>query len=150
MALKDPEMSSSNSQDNICKTQSRAIRNRKMVCGVQLLVAAALCLSSSGCRWTSTGQNTLGVRLFQQGRYSEALQQFQTALSSDPSNPDAYYNLGSTYHKVAMVQKDQRLVEQAESLYNQCLDLSPNHIDCHRGLAVLLSESGRPDSAMRC
>lgn len=107
-----------------------------------------LCFACGGCRWTSTGQNTLGVRLYQQGRYSEALQQFQTALRSDPSNPDAYYNLASTYHKVGVGQKDQQLIEQAESLYNQCLDLQPNHVDCHRGLAVLLAESGRPDSAM--
>jgi tetratricopeptide (TPR) repeat protein len=77
------------------------------------------------------------------------MQQFQTALSSDPSNPDAYYNLASTYHKVAIAQKDQQLIDQAESLYNQCLDLSPNHVDCHRALAVLLAESGRPDSAVR-
>ncbi|MFN3191606.1 MAG: tetratricopeptide repeat protein [Aureliella sp.] len=114
-------------------------------------VVALLCVPFilCGCRWTSTGQNTLGVRLFQQGRYPEALQHFQTALTSDPANPDAYYNLASTYHRVAIAQKDQRLVENAESLYNQCLDLSPNHIDCHRGLAVLLAESGRPDSAMK-
>ncbi len=110
-----------------------------------MTVSLAMC---SGCRWTSTGQNTLGVRLFQQGRYSEALQQFQVALSSDPSNPDAYYNLASTYHKMGIAQKDQQLIEQSESLYNQCLDLQPNHVDCHRGLAVLLAESGRPDSAL--
>lgn len=103
----------------------------------------------SGCRWASTGQNTLGVQLYQQGRYPEALQQFQTALSSDPSNPDAYYNLASTYHKVGIAQKDQQMIEQSESLYNQCLDLAPDHTDCHRGLAVLLAESGRPDSAER-
>ena len=95
------------------------------------------------------GQSTMGVRLFQQGRYTEALQQFQTAQATDPSNPDAYYNLASTYHKLGVAQKDAQLIEQAESLYNQCLDLQPNHVDCHRGLAVLLAESSRPDSAMR-
>lgn len=98
-----------------------------------------------GCRWASSGQNTMGVRLYQQGRYAEALQQFQVAQTTDPANPDAYYNLASTYHKLGVTQKDQKLIDQAESLYNQCLDLSPNHIDCHRGLAVLLVESGRPD-----
>lgn len=122
------------------------IAARQTVClGLLLCGLAAI----SGCRWTSTGQNTVGVRLYEQGRYSEAMQQFQTALSSDPSNPDAYYNLAATYHKVAIAQKDQQLIDQSESLYNQCLDLSPNHVDCHRGLAVLLAESGRPDSAMR-
>lgn len=108
----------------------------------------AIVLANSGCRWTSMGQNTLGVRLYQQGRYSEALQQFQTAQASDPSNPDTFYNLGATYHKLGVAQKDNKLIEQSESLYNQCLDLQPNHVDCHRGLAVLLAESGRPDRAM--
>ncbi|MGN6134959.1 MAG: tetratricopeptide repeat protein, partial [Aureliella sp.] len=54
--------------------------------------------STGGCRWASSGQNTLGVRLYQQGRYAEALQQFQVAQTTDPQNPDTYYNLASTYH----------------------------------------------------
>ena len=127
----------------------RPARNSQLAISTLGLLLIASSLSSSGCRWTSTGQNTLGVNLFEQGRYPEALQQFQSALNSDPSNPDAYYNLASTYHKIAIGQKDQRMIEQSESLYNQCLDLDPNHVDCHRGLAVLLAESGRPDSAMR-
>ncbi len=94
------------------------------------------------------GQNTMGVRLYQQGRYSEALQQFQTAQVPILRTPDTYYNLASTYHKLGVTQKDAKLIEQAESLYNQCLDLQPNHVDCHRGLAVLLAESNRPDRAM--
>jgi tetratricopeptide (TPR) repeat protein len=102
---------------------------------------------AGGCRWASSGQNTLGVRLYQQGRYPEALQQFQVAQATDPTNPDAYYNLASTYHKLGVTQKDQKLIDQAESLYNQCIDLAPNHVDCHRALAVLLVESGRPDKA---
>ncbi len=107
-----------------------------------------ICLTNAGCRVTSMGQNTVGVQLYQQGRYTEALQQFQAAQASDPSNPDAYYNLASTYHKLGVAQKDANLIKQAESLYNQCLDLSPNHVDCYRGLAVLLAESNRPDRAV--
>jgi tetratricopeptide (TPR) repeat protein len=112
-----------------------------------LNLLVAICISS-GCRVTSMGQNTLGVQLYNQGRYTEALQQFQTAQTSDPSNPDTYYNLASTYHKLGIAQKETKLIEQAESLYNQCLDLQPNHVDCHRGLAVLLHESNRPDRAL--
>ena len=112
-----------------------------------VIVTALIVSFGGGCRWASSGQNTLGVRLYQQGRYPEALQQFQVAQSTDPHNPDAYYNLASTYHKLGVTQKDQKLIDQAESLYHQCLDLSPNHVDCHRGLAVLLVESSRPDRA---
>ena len=116
-----------------------------------LIVLMVLASTLTGCRWTSTGQNTVGVGMFQQQRYSEALQQFQPALRSDPSNPATYYNLASTYHRIALSskQKDERLIHQAESWYHQCLDLQPNHVDCHRGLAVLLAESGRPDSGIR-
>lgn len=130
-------------------TRSNPIRWRRIElrCLCLLLTCVIVC-GASGCRVTSMGQNTLGVRLFQQGRYPEALQQFQTAQASDPSNPDTYYNLASTYHKLGVAQKDAKMIEQAESLYNQCLDLQANHVDCHRGLAVLLAESGRPESAL--
>ena len=57
---------------------------------LSLLVVILVVGATGGCRVTSMGQNTLGVRLYQQGRYSEALQQFQTAQVSDPSNPDTY------------------------------------------------------------
>ncbi|MFO1063143.1 MAG: tetratricopeptide repeat protein [Pirellulales bacterium] len=121
--------------------------NRAANLGRLALIVLALLPAATGCRWTSSGQNTLGVQLYQQGRYAEALQQFQVAQRTDPSNPDAYYNLASTYHKLGVAQKDAKLIEQAESLYNQCLDLAPNHVDCHRALAVLLVESNRQDRA---
>ncbi len=118
--------------------------NHRILAGWALIAL----LSVSGCRWASMGQSSVGVQMYQQGRYPEALQQFQAAQRTDPSNPEAYYNLASTYHKMGVASKDAQMIEQAESLYNQCLDLQPNHVDCHRGLAVLLAESNRPDSAM--
>jgi tetratricopeptide (TPR) repeat protein len=48
---------------------------------------------------------------------------------------------------MGLANRDQNVLTQAESLYNQCLDINPNHVDCHRGLAVLLSETGRNDKA---
>lgn len=131
-------------RDSRRRAEKKMARNCWAIVRNIALVAAVL---SSGCRWTSVGQNTLGVRLHQQGRYAEALQQFQVAQRTDPTNPDAYYNLASTYHKLGIAQKDAKLIEQAESLYNQCLDYAPNHVDCHRALAVLLAESNRRDKA---
>lgn len=89
----------------------------------------------------------MGVSLYQQGRYSEALQSFELAKTVEPANPDVYYNLASTYHRLGVNAKDAKMIENAEALYNQCLDLAPNHVDCHRGLAVLLVESQRQDKA---
>lgn len=104
-------------------------------------------LTSGGCRWAASGQNTLGARLYQQGQYSAALQQFQKVIATDPDNADGYYNLAATNHRLGIEQKDQKMLNQAEALYNQCLDHAPNHVECHRGLAVLLIDTGRPDRA---
>lgn len=126
----------------------RSISKLRMAVAGFFLIAN-LVVSVAGCRWAGMGQNSAGAHLFQQGRYAEALQQFEKAKQTDPGNPDTYYNLASTYHRMGVSQKDAKLIEQSEALYNQCLDLSPNHTACYRGLAVLLAESDRSDKAFK-
>lgn len=94
------------------------------------------------------GQNIDGVRLVQQGAYPAAMQRFQQALASDPQNADAIYNLAAVYHRTAKQNNDANMLVQAEQLYNQSLNFNPNHVEAHRGLAVLLAESNRRDQAM--
>jgi tetratricopeptide (TPR) repeat protein len=81
------------------------------------------------------------------GRYHEAIQSFQRALAAKPNNADAYYNLGATYAALGKVNRDQNTLAQAEGLYHQCLDLDPEHSACYRGLAALLVETNRSESA---
>jgi len=111
------------------------------------VMLALLLLGNTGCRMVSQGRNVDGVRYFQQGQYPVALQRFESALTIDPQNPDTYYNKAATYHRMGLATRDQAVLQQAESLYNQCLNISPNHVDAHRGLAVLLCETGRNDRA---
>jgi tetratricopeptide (TPR) repeat protein len=114
------------------------------------ILALAVCASllpSVGCRMVAQGRNVDGVRYFQQGQYPVALQRFDAALTIDPRNADTYYNKGAVYHRTGLANRDQNMLTQAESLYNQCLDINPNHVDCYRGLAVLLTETGRTDKA---
>lgn len=99
----------------------------------------------SGCR--SSLYNADGVKQFQKGQYQQALNNFQQAVSANPNNADAYYNLAATLHDWGRRAKNDDLLEQSESLYHRCLDLSPNHVDCYRALSVLLVDSGRKDSA---
>lgn len=114
--------------------------------GLLLCCYALLCCCTlSGCHFGARSQNGNGVAMFQQGRYAEALQYFEQAKQTDAANPDTYYNLASTYHKLGVAAKDPKMLDNAESIYNQCLDLSPNHVDCHRGLAVLLVDKGQAD-----
>jgi Tfp pilus assembly protein PilF len=112
-----------------------------------VLVAAVLLAASSGCHMAATGQNLEGVRLYEQGQYQTAQQKFQQAITTNPADPEAYYNLAATTHRMGVLSGDRHAMEQAETLYNQCLDLSPNHVECHRALAVLLVETGRADRA---
>ncbi|QEG02504.1 photosystem I assembly protein Ycf3 [Stieleria maiorica] len=136
-----------------CKTARRGgcsrSRNRFFLVerAAILLLAAAPLLVSAGCSWTASGKNVLGAQLHQQGQYTAALQQFQQVVAEDPTNPDGYYNLAATTHRLASQRNDEALFRNAEALYNQCLDHDPNHIECHRGLAVLLMDTGRPDRA---
>ena len=114
---------------------------------VVTVLAAALLGTSSGCQVAADGSNLQGVRLYQQGQFGPALQEFQQAVATHPKNADGYYNMAATLHKMGTQSGDRDLLNQAETLYNQCLDLDADHTDCHRGLAVLLVETERPDSA---
>jgi Tfp pilus assembly protein PilF len=119
-------------------------RLAKVVCLFTGILALTL-----GCSTTGDLHNLDGARLFQQGNYQVALQRFQQAVASSPQNPDAYYNLASTLHRVGAQSNNSEMLKQAESIYNQCLDLNDNHVDCRRGLAVLLVETGREESAFK-
>lgn len=111
------------------------------------LIIGMIVATLSGCHWAAGSQNTQGAALYNQGQYTAAMEQFQKAIASNPQDPDGYYNLAATTHRLGNQRQDPNLIRQSEALYNQCLDHDPNHVDCHRGLAVLLVDSGRPDRA---
>jgi tetratricopeptide (TPR) repeat protein len=113
----------------------------------RLLLALSCAVLGSGCTLISQGHNAEGVRMYDQAYYEGALQQFQKAVDADPKNPDAYYNLGATHHQLAKLHHRDADYSQAESYYHHCLDESPNHEDCYRSLAVLLTERGHGDQA---
>ena len=122
-------------------------------CASRYLVLVALVSAAlgtlAGCELAAKGQNSEGVRMFQQAYYQGALERFQQAIQTDPKNADGYYNLAATYHRLGKLHSSKAEFDQAESYYNQCLDRNHDHQDCHRGLAVLLTEQGRSQEAFR-
>ncbi len=102
-----------------------------------------------GCHASTGSLNSQGVSSFQKGQYQEAVQTFQQALIDNPTDADTYYNLAATYYEIGKRNHDANALSQAEGLYNQCLDLDPNHVDCYRGLASLLVDTERPKSAFK-
>jgi tetratricopeptide (TPR) repeat protein len=110
-----------------------------------------LCVSAvAGCNnMASQASNTEGVRLYELGNYQQATERFQKAIAQDPKSPEGYYNLAAALHKTGSLYKRPADLQQAERLYNQCLERAPNHSECHRALAVLLTETGRQEEAFR-
>lgn len=111
--------------------------------GLLILIAVV------GCCASTVGLNTQGVSSYHMGRHQEAIQSFQQALVNDPANPDAYYNLAATYYELGKRNNDANLLSQAEGLYNQCLDIDPNHVESYRGLAALLVDTDRSTDAFK-
>lgn len=119
-------------------------------CSALSLTAWMGSLLLTGCSgFSSQGTNAEGVRLFDQARYPEAVQQFQRAVEADPSAADGYYNLAAVYHRMATTSRSATDLSQAERYYYLCLDRDPNHRDCYRGLAVLLCQQNRGEEAVR-
>ncbi len=115
--------------------------------GAGALLIANLLAVTCGCQLVSTGQNMKGVQLYEKGQYYGALEEFQRAMANNPNDADSYYNMAATLHRMGTANKDQQALQQAESLYNECLNRNPNHAACYRGLAVLLAQTERSDRA---
>jgi Flp pilus assembly protein TadD len=113
----------------------------------ELAVLVSFLLWLSGCSLSAPRRNIDGVRQYQLGRYHEAIQSFQRALAASPNDADAYYNLGATYYALGKINRDPNTMGQAEGLYHQCLDINPEHPACYRGLAALLVDTNRSESA---
>lgn len=112
----------------------------------QLLAALAVGMLS-GCGMVAQNQNVRGTQMYQQGNYTGAIQQYQQAIANNPQSPDGYYNSAAIAHMMGMQSRDPNKLAQAEQLYNQCLNYDPNHVDAHRGLAVLLTDTSRSADA---
>lgn len=117
-------------------------------CRVALAIVA-MALAAGCSQITSQALNSEGVKLYQAGNYSQAADQFQRAIANDPKSATSYYNLAAALHKSGKLTGNGTDLQQAERLYNQCLEYDPNHTECYRGLAVLLAETGRTDASFR-
>ena len=137
----------SNPRKKICSPRIHRANRGPQSSIIGSVIVTVLIIGTNGCQWAASGHNTTGTQLYEQGQYTAALQRFQKVIATDPENADGYYNLAATNHRLGNQRKDAQLLTQAESLYNQCLDHDPNHLECHRGLAVLLVDTGRPDRA---
>jgi Tfp pilus assembly protein PilF len=86
--------------------------------------------------------NEDGIRLYQQGNYVAAQQDFQAALQLTPGDADLVYNIGQCYER-------QNDLIRAEQTYAECLRKAPNQAACRHALTALLMSQGRRPEATR-
>ena len=85
--------------------------------------------------------NNLGFILSGEGRVSEAIQEYETAIKIEPDFPESHNNLGNDLSQTG------RLPEAIEE-FEEALRLAPDYPEAHNGLGTALSESGRFSEAL--
>jgi protein O-mannosyl-transferase len=120
-------------------------------------------------------RNNLGNALAAQGRFDEAVDQFQRALRIDPNDPDAVYNLGNAWARQgnfeaagkqlqqalqinsnnAMAAYDLGNVRARQGRFNEAMDqfqralkIDPGLAKAHYNLGSLLTQQGKLDEAI--
>lgn len=109
----------------------------------RIAIVAMLLILGTGCNLKANRHNMFGVRAFQTGQISQAINEFQKALTANPNNANAFYNLATSYSAMGKQSQNKQWLDQAETLYRQAISNDSMHADAHRGLAALLVESGR-------
>jgi tetratricopeptide (TPR) repeat protein len=82
----------------------------------------------------------LGFMLAEDGRFQDALAQFETAVRIEPTSPEAYGAL-------ALARKGQGRIDEAMRLYADALRSYPDDADTLNDLALTLLQMGRPAEA---
>jgi len=122
-------------------------RSMRVLLARGILIHAIAVGSICGCSWSAQNANMTGVQMFQQGQYQAADTYFRQAIQTDPTNADGYYNLAANFHRQWKLHQRATDLQQAETNYQQCLLRNPQHVDCYRGMAVLMVEQGRTQDA---
>src|SRR6266571_1160185 len=87
------------------------------------------------------GQYSRGLVLAQQGKLTEAMEHYQTALRLNPDYADAHNNVGA-------VLADQGRLAEAIEHYREALRLKPDYADAHYNWGNALAQQGKPAEAI--
>jgi len=71
--------------------------------------------------------NRKGYSCFQKKEYEKAIKYYDMAISFDPEDVYAYYGTGIVLHTVAFMNRDTKLLEEAETKYLKALEIDPSH-----------------------
>lgn len=81
--------------------------------------------------------STKGFSYNKSGQHDKALSYYEKALSYDPENIYASYNIALSYHTLANQQSDFQLISKAREYYQKTLEYDPSHMGSKKGLETL-------------
>jgi tetratricopeptide (TPR) repeat protein len=87
--------------------------------------------------------NLIGLICYDLANYDSAIEYIKKALELNPSNAEAYTNLGNAY-------KNKGLLDKAVISYEKAIKLKPSLAMAHNNLGSTLQEKGRLDEALTC
>src|SRR5438034_8205596 len=90
---------------------------------------------------SAVGEYSRGLVLAQQGKLTEAMEHYQTALRINPDYADAHNNVGA-------VLADQGRLAEAIEHYREALRLTPDYADAHYNWGNALAQQGKPAEAI--
>lgn len=90
-------------------------------------------------RWEWPYYN-LALLYFQSGRWEESKAYFRRSLACNPQFPEAKV-------KLAVLLSKQKLASEALTLLTEALQTEPRNAEAHYRMALLLTQSGKPDEA---
>ncbi|MBN1881851.1 MAG: tetratricopeptide repeat protein [Deltaproteobacteria bacterium] len=124
---------------------------------------------------TAEERNNRGAELLLEGNYSEAADEFRTAIEIDPNYSDAYYNLGKVYshledyssaeeyyitaieidpddaryhYNLAIVYGKMEMLDKSEEEYLYAISIDPFYDKAHNNLGALYVKTGKLEQAL--
>ena len=113
----------------------------------QVVAVLALWLTLTCCAsgWAggeeAAARNEAAAQLFRQGKFAEAVSEFQKAVQEDAKYLPARLNLAHAYERL-------NRLEEAIQEYRGAITLEPKHFFAHNNLGVLYDKTGRYEDAM--
>ena len=113
----------------------------------QLAAVLGIWFSLAGCAlaWAGSDEaaarNEAAAQLFRQGKFTEAVAEFQKAVQEDAKYLPARLNLAHAYERL-------NRLEGAIQEYRGAITLEPKHFFAHNNLGVLYDKQGRYEDAI--
>ena len=107
----------------------------------RILIAGAVLLMLTGCGAKGTKQNEAGLELYREGRYAEAITEFEEAIVENNKESQYYDNMGMAYLELGDY-------ASAGSAFQMALNLSEKDKAAYRGMGILYLREGRYEEAI--